>query len=197
MACTIRGSFHQGDTLFSDESRGQQCTANATVAIVVASYKEPSNWTPDTLNNILIEGDSLYKSIVLGDPSMGYLSTDDIPDIIDLNGDLYDICMLWPNTVEGYVITLPEGVAKFFETYDAGILTYVGLSIAIGKLQDDIFWCFDSHSRDGTGLRVEDGASCLSIFRDVSDMCHIIVSNSGDSMKDSLYKIQEVRVRKL
>ena len=60
----VKGSFHQGDTsIFGQNSVGRQCVANCVIAGLYNSIVLVSKWTSHNLDNILLCGDKLYKSI--------------------------------------------------------------------------------------------------------------------------------------
>ena len=58
----ICGSFHQGSSRFSVESRGSQCVSNALCALIYAQFSNARSSIQ--LDQILIEGDILYKKIL-------------------------------------------------------------------------------------------------------------------------------------
>ena len=65
----VKGSFHQGDTsVFGQNSVGRQCVANCVIAGLYNSIVLVSNWTTHNLDNILLSGDKLYKSISKTNP---------------------------------------------------------------------------------------------------------------------------------
>ncbi|GFN80784.1 hypothetical protein PoB_000729000 [Plakobranchus ocellatus] len=54
----VQAAFHQGTAeIFAEDTRGRQCTAMATSAIVYSSVKATASWTVNDLNQILIFGD--------------------------------------------------------------------------------------------------------------------------------------------
>ena len=59
---TSFGSFHQGNQRFSTVSRGRQCTCTALMMLV--HLKQHQLFTQDILHEVLIQGDSLYCSIL-------------------------------------------------------------------------------------------------------------------------------------
>ena len=61
----IRGSVHQGDSRFSEMSRGRQCAFMSLSAFLSANYDDISTWTTEIMDRVLTEGDSIYvfKSI--------------------------------------------------------------------------------------------------------------------------------------
>ena len=59
---TVKGSFHQGDSLhFSHETLGRQCMANAVAAAVYATMLPVHLWDTSSLDRILLAGDDLYR----------------------------------------------------------------------------------------------------------------------------------------
>lgn len=58
----VSGSFHQAEDRLSVQSRGSQCTTNALCALIYAQYFELSSGK--TLDEVLIQGGQLYKSVV-------------------------------------------------------------------------------------------------------------------------------------
>ena len=56
------GKFHQDQTdQFSDHSFGRQCVPNSVAAIAFSKFKHTTKWTSLHMDNILQEGDALYK----------------------------------------------------------------------------------------------------------------------------------------
>ena len=59
----VKGSFHQGDTsVFGQNSVGHQCDPNCVITALYNSIVLVSNWTSNSLDNILHCGDNLYQS---------------------------------------------------------------------------------------------------------------------------------------
>src|SRR6056300_28357 len=56
----IRGSVHQGDSRFSDISRGRQCAFMSLSALLFANNDGISTWTTETMDHVLVEGDSMF-----------------------------------------------------------------------------------------------------------------------------------------
>ena len=54
----IRASAHQGSGLFT--SKGKQCMTNSLAAILQRKNKSVKEWTAETLDEILTNGDNLY-----------------------------------------------------------------------------------------------------------------------------------------
>ena len=56
----IRGSVHQGDSRFSEMSRGRQCAFMSLSALLSANYDDISTWTTETMDRVLAQGDSMF-----------------------------------------------------------------------------------------------------------------------------------------
>ena len=71
-----RGSIHQGDCRFSDISRGRQC------ALLCANLCDISTWTTETVDRVLVEGDSRFlKAFEEGSiPDAETISLNYLPD---------------------------------------------------------------------------------------------------------------------
>ena len=54
----IRASAHQGSGLFTP--KGKQCMTNSLAAILQRKNKSVKEWTAETLDEILTNGDNLY-----------------------------------------------------------------------------------------------------------------------------------------
>ena len=55
----IRGSIHQGDSRFSDISKGRQCAFTSISALLWANSHDISTWTTETIDRVLFEGDAM------------------------------------------------------------------------------------------------------------------------------------------
>ena len=77
----VNGTFHQGDSRF-ESTAGRQCACNSLFAIFWSHIRPIARWNRHDLDRILTEGDQIYKSLNTND----YLSVDDLPTTIELNG---------------------------------------------------------------------------------------------------------------
>jgi hypothetical protein len=60
MALFRSASIHQGDELFSVQSRGKQCAFMSLSAILTAQNSPLADWSESTFNNVLLQGDKMY-----------------------------------------------------------------------------------------------------------------------------------------
>ena len=87
MAIFIRGNINQGDDCFDVQSRGKQCAFNSLLGLLTAYKKPITQWSPATLNSILLQGDKLYLKAVNNHlirlpPGVVYLSVKDLPKLV-------------------------------------------------------------------------------------------------------------------
>ena len=61
----LQGSIHQGDEIFSPDSRGRQCLPCCLVFLVKAIQKRicTNMWNVNNMNEILFAGDKLYIQV--------------------------------------------------------------------------------------------------------------------------------------
>lgn len=81
-AFVARGSIHQGNNRFNDNSRGRQCAFMSLSAILCANSCDILTWTSDIIDEILIEGHAMYLR-AFGDrsiPDAGTISLNYLPD---------------------------------------------------------------------------------------------------------------------
>ncbi len=77
MELFLSANVHQGDELFSIQSRGKQCAFMSLSAILMAEHIPLLEWSQSTFTNALVQGDRLYMKalnsglIVLG-PGVEY-----------------------------------------------------------------------------------------------------------------------------
>jgi len=97
----IRGSMHQAHDIFSDFSRGKQCTANAAVAIAMCILHEPPTWTKNLIDTILLIGNALYvKSISnrnephIAEIDKEFLSVDELHTDVEIFGNIITLLLL-------------------------------------------------------------------------------------------------------
>ena len=87
MALFLSGSIHQGDELFSADSRGKQCAFITLSALLTARNIPLIQWSETTIYNILVQGDQMYlkalnNGLINLNPGVEYLSVDDLPKFV-------------------------------------------------------------------------------------------------------------------
>ena len=101
MAILIRGNINQGDECFNVKSRGKQCAFNSLLGLITARKKPLTQWSPTTLNNILVQGDKMYLKVMNNHlidlpPGVVHLSVKDLPKLVIVscfeNEFNFDIC---------------------------------------------------------------------------------------------------------
>ena len=89
----MQGTFHQVNPRFG-ETAGLQCVCNSLMSIVWSSIKHISYWRLQDLDNILINGDILDKSLNV----FSYLCVTDLPSNVTLIDIKINIEMLYNGT---------------------------------------------------------------------------------------------------
>ena len=102
MALFLSCEIHQGDDLFSVQSRGKQCAFMSLSAVLTAQNIPLIDWSKTTLNNVLfIQGDKMYlqaldNGFVVLEPDVEFLSVDNLPKVVSVscctNMFSYEIC---------------------------------------------------------------------------------------------------------
>ena len=175
----IRGSIHQGHDMFSDATRGKQCTAIAGVAIAMSLIHQLDTWTRNLIDTILLIGDALYvKSISkrknphLAEINRDFLSIDELHRDVEIFRNIINLLITQENSISGHLYNdngnegfpnLKNALNIFFRDHNCGILTANGISVAIFKF-DNKFWLFDSHSRGPKGRSAQNGTAGLIRF---------------------------------
>ena len=101
MALFLSSEIHQGDDLFSVQSRGKQCAFMSLSAVLTAQNIPLIDWSKTTLNNVLLQGDKMYlqaldNGFVVLEPGVEFLSVDNLPKVVSVscctNMFSYEIC---------------------------------------------------------------------------------------------------------
>ena len=101
MALFLSCEIHQGDDLFSVQSRGKQCAFMSLSAVLTAQNIPLIDWSKTTLNNVLLQGDKMYlqaldNGFVVLEPDVEFLSVDNLPKVVSVscctNMFSYEIC---------------------------------------------------------------------------------------------------------
>ena len=180
----ILGNIHQGmlGAMGVSRSLGTQCTAIAVVAFIFASFHiNPSSWTPNNLDTIVFEGDSLYNSIVNdaygGDTSI-MLAHDDIPLVTRVFGNEYFsqvYCTLYGvanrNTdLDAHTVSVRNGLNNAFSMSNYVLATFGSSTVALIRWRNSYF-LFDSQARNQVGEVDPNGSCVLLHFTSLDALC--------------------------
>ena len=97
----LSSDIHQGDELFSVQSRGKQCAFMSLSAILTAQNIPLIDWSKTTFNNVLLQGDTTHlkaldHGLIVLDARIEFLSIDDLPTVVSIscgkNMFSYEIC---------------------------------------------------------------------------------------------------------
>ncbi|XP_029671986.1 uncharacterized protein LOC115240773 [Formica exsecta] len=106
----IRGSIHQGHDMFSDATRGKQCTAIAAVAIAMSLLHNLQTWTKNLIDTILLIGDALYVTSIskrknphLAEINRDFLSVDELHTDIEIFGNVINLFITQDSSISGHL----------------------------------------------------------------------------------------------
>ena len=90
MALFLSTNVHQGDNLFSVQSRGKQCAFMSLSAVLTAQNIPLIDWSQETLDNVLLQGDKMYLHALDNDffyleSGVELLSVDNLPNVVSIS----------------------------------------------------------------------------------------------------------------
>ena len=188
-----KASTHQGDpNVFHPQSVGRQCLPNSLMACVMAAIEQPSNWTTETMDYILHEGDKLYSNIDVGNE---LLLPSDLPTCVHINNKVYQIVRgkeAFGSFVENVAETrkILFALCTFIQKTMTSALLCVGDKMGASAITilsvNTSFFIFDAHSRNNCGMPCPDGTSVLMRFSDVDETVSYICE-LADSLSAMLF----------
>ncbi|XP_076175266.1 uncharacterized protein LOC143150705 [Ptiloglossa arizonensis] len=197
----LLGSYSMNDHRFKYRSRGRQAAPASVVAIVYGRLFEPKEWTKEYVDQVLEYGDSLYRisatrNQVKDDEYMRtrlvypefYISKYKILVCIEETG-IY-------GNLSSETVGCPDfadGLQKFFQTSDSGVITVQITSMAIWRHPGVGFFYYDPAPCDEKGIRHPNGAACIMRFKSTNDVRDHFL-NSIDKRHGARYCIDKVTV---
>ncbi|KZC09802.1 PREDICTED: uncharacterized protein LOC107187947 [Dufourea novaeangliae] len=197
----LRGSYAMTDPHFKYRSRGRQAAPASVVAIVYGRLFEPKEWTKEYVDQVLENGDKVYrtsamKNHVKDDEYMKarlihpefYISNYKILVCVEetgIYGNLFSETVGCPD--------FADGLRKFFQSSDSGIITAQGTSMAMWRHPDVGFVYFDPAPCDEDGVHNPAGVACVMRFKCMNDLRDHFLK-SMDQRYDSRYCIDKVTV---
>lgn len=177
-ASFVHGNIHQGDVMFTELTRGRQCTCNALVALCKLRHiTELSMPSSSDIDDILIKGDELYHNVIMNlafnhTLANYYLTFDELPTKFDINRMVYNItkhpflcgdCYAKTNSeLLGY--SMHNGLLESFQSSSTVLLMMGGTCIAVLKGSNGSYYLCDSHARNDKGLPSSYGTSIFMAF---------------------------------
>ena len=180
-----RASVHQGQAVFSADSRGRQCVAIAAAGACFASLKPIDSWNSSDLDQVLWSGDSLYLEISRKQPTNehGLLMIADIPERFSVFGSDFSVDHsattygIWrAGAVNQSMGMMKLQVVQLFERAPAAILVWKDSATLLHKTSSPGTFCcvFDSHARNDRGLPSPRGKAILLQFSNADELaCYL------------------------
>jgi hypothetical protein len=69
------------------------------------------------------------------------------------------------------------GMSRFFTHASYGVLTAASISMAVGITKDEVYWIFDSHSRNALGFLTPKRNACLAMSQNLQTLCEMFQQN--------------------
>ena len=179
----VQGSFNQSDVDIFGTTAGIQCSCNALVSIIYSKCKQLNFWKTSDLDLILIEGDKNLK--VLGFTESPYV--DQFPKNILLEEQMFSL--EFENFLGEFVstdIAINFVQEELLFQYLGALFVIDGYTLAI-MYHNNNFYVFDSHSRDGSGCKIENGTSVLLQFGNLKMIRNYIQNTYNTSFFNVLY----------
>ena len=206
----LLGNFHQGNDIFSLDSRGRQCLPCCVIFLIelIAIPPNINRWKSVDLDHILLQGDHLYKfaKAFIRSPR-SYLEPRDLPPFIEIDGNFFKwrVEKTYSGSIQKHFIgeyplvklelAMSFGLSGHECEIQFGIFVCKGNALAIARINDS-FIVFDSHSRNANGYCCTDGTSVVILKKTETDLCDHLRSVIGADEKAEQYDFHVIKVKK-
>ena len=173
---SIQGTFNQGNISLFGNTAGKQCSCIALFSLFWCHIKQVSRWDSLDLDNILISGDKLYKSL----NKNYYLNVDELPREIIIYERTVSVDLESNNLHDGIAVNGDSFLQDIFVNNNnqrlGGLLFICSYVVAIIPRKDRFgnvasYFLFDSHCRNSRGVTdSENGFSVLLEFQNLSSI---------------------------
>lgn len=177
----LKGTIHQGDDAFSDNSRGRQCVP-CCLSFFVYNELHPlqtKEWHAIDLDRILYIGDFVYRyTKSLLQQQHKYLLLNDLPKyiILEEKGLSWSIRKTYfGNIAESYtgdypLLKLEYAFYASLSLNKYAVLVCKGNAIGVMRYENE-FLVFDSHCRDKNGMCCSEGTCIILKASDIPHLC--------------------------
>lgn len=203
----LRGEISNMDGTFDEENQGVQGLAMPVVALISASETPPSKWSKETVDEVVMEGDTYYNWCkppkTEEETEMIFLPQDLKKHLYfknrKVNIDIEEATVVGDLSAsdDAELLNLEKGLQQFFEKKQYGIVEVGDLAVAIWKTEEDVkdkdknikkeivYYYFDPNPRDELGQLVtealEENAACVVRTLNLSILADLIKKNVGDT----------------
>ena len=175
---TVFASHNQSDLRYSTLSRGNQCTC-ISLSVILAMQEEFKISTL-FLDQVLYEGDNLYKKVVMDLKREGkfinsLLTFDELPTAVEFRNEYFSITKhatiygLPIVETQSETLSLHEGISFGLSKSEYLLVMYGALCSVVLFIKNQYLF-FDSHSHGHDSLSAPDGKSILKIFSSIDDL---------------------------
>ncbi|XP_071864649.1 uncharacterized protein [Bombus fervidus] len=200
----LRGSYAMNDRHFKYRSRGRQAAPASIVAIVYGRLFEPKEWVKEYVDQVLEYGDKVFRTSVMRNhvKDNEYMKANLVHPEFYISNYKVLVCVeetgIYGNLLSETVgcPDFADGLQKFFQNNDAGVITAQGTSMAMWRHPEIGFLFFDPAPCDEEGVHHPDGVACVMRFKCLNDIRDHFLK-SMDQRYDSRYCIDKVTVLKV
>eukprot|EP00794_Sanderia_malayensis_P010507 gene10507-11611_t len=198
----IRGSFHQGSIIFCETSRGRQCGFMTFQALFHNfAQQHVQTWTTSNINDVLMKGDRMYLHALSRKqiPNSNTLSIADLPVVSATgNGTLFSVryfdCyqgLCRAVDVQPPFWSLQDALVEASTVSSSLIMIISGYMTAIICGENSMFYIFDSHARNNSGLPDAEGTAVLMFLSGIDSLCKHI-SDLSHSLNTNMFEVVPV-----
>ncbi|XP_059061123.1 uncharacterized protein LOC131854007 isoform X2 [Achroia grisella] len=183
---SLRGRVAQNENYFMDQpNRDNQDVTNSIMGIVVEHIEPYIHWKPQLIDAILKYGDRLYTSSLPKASAPPKLQTSEVEKefhVTNFNVRLDVEANIVNGDIKagesGGVLSLKNGLIKFFESNKYGVLCAKDYCVGIWMAADDRAYClWEPHSVGPGGRTSPGGAAALVLFSTIDELASTIKSN--------------------
>ena len=204
-------THNQGDQRRYGPLAGNQCCCNSLISLVLLPHL--STFNSNTLDNVLKDGDELYKYLkALPQANTEHLTLeyDELPTTLTLRGEKYSVNLLkrclakydedtdageQALTTSAVYIPLQNALHNSLTESNKILIMVGGYSISL-FFTGGFYFVFDPHARDSSGRVKENGKAVLMKFSDFKNTLEYLKYLRGKctNSTDSTITFQPVRI---
>lgn len=200
----LQSDYHQGMSIFSEQTRGTQCGGIVAYAIAASHTLRISEWNKDIINDIILSGDQYYSDCLDRidhiHPFNKFLTIDEILGNININNNQFNLHYrdndLLNSSRNGRleIASLTNHFNEFLAINCPHLILITNdYTYGIFKL-DNKLYLFDSHSKTFTGRRSDIGKASLMVFNSPNSANNLAVYLTKLFNRGTLFSITYISV---
>ena len=198
----VMGTISQGHECFRNP--GLQCSMIVLESFRLMLHVEPSNWTPEMIDNLVINGDRMFNEYVQNNPRM--LMCTELPRTFMNDHHCYELEIFDDNFFSGFILNddnvnemnrqLLPALREALKNPTHFFFVFHEYTISLMKCKIK-YYLFDSHSRNEEGTSSWEGMAVLLKFDTIellhAHLCKLFISM--DLQRNELFEMTPVRLK--